>query len=180
MNHLVLVVLAAVSLVTLGCPQPTGCNSSTCQGCCDQRGACQVGTSQTSCGARGMLCTECGAGLTCSTGACVFGSSGGGASGTGGGFVAAGGSAGGGVARLDQELVSGSRLRAINFVGGDGSRAPAVFWDNQLNTVCAASAASGPTPRCFPALLLTPLVPNFGDPACTQQIFGNLLTTSPA
>lgn len=126
-----------------------------------------------------MLCTECGAGLTCSTGACVFGSSGGGASGTGGGFVAAGGNASGGVARLDQDLVSGSRLRAINFVGGDGSRAPAVFWDNQLNTVCAASAVSGPTPRCFPALLMTTLVPNFGDPACTQQIFGNLLTTLP-
>jgi hypothetical protein len=28
-------------------------------------------------------------------------------------------------------------------------------------------------------LLMTPLFPNYGDSACTQQVFGNLLTTPP-
>lgn len=177
MNRLVIAMLATVSLLSLGCPQPTGCNSSTCQGCCDQRGACQMGVSASSCGARGMLCTECGAGLVCSSGACLFAGSGGGSTGTGGGISGGGSAAGGGIAMINQELVSGSRLRAINFVGGDGSRAPAVFWDSQLNTVCTASALVGAPPRCFPGLLVTPLVPNFGDAACTQPILGTLAQT---
>lgn len=185
MKTFMLAVLAGAGLLTglAGCPQPTGCNATTCQGCCDQRGVCQMGVSTTSCGARGMLCTECGVGLSCSSGACAFsagggvsGTGGGGASsiggGSGGGGVGLGGGVGGGLGRIDQELVSGSRLRAVNYLGSDGSRAPAFFWDTQLNTVCSPGMANGQA-ACLPLRLAQtlPTVGLFSDPSCQQSLF---------
>ncbi len=134
-----------------------------------------MGVSTTSCGARGALCTECGVGLSCSSGACVFGvGAGGGASSTGGG--AGGGIVGGGVAggigRIDQELVSGTRLRAVNYIGSDGSRAPAFFWDTQLNTVCSPGVTNG-VAVCLPLRVVSTLssVAYFSDPVCRQTLF---------
>jgi hypothetical protein len=43
------------------------------------------------------------------------------------------------VGTTGQELVSGTRLRAVSFVGADGSKAPVftgAFWDVQLETLC--------------------------------------------
>jgi hypothetical protein len=105
------------------------------------------------------------------------GGSGGGAGGAGGGTGGSSGGAGGGVASHDQELVSGTRLRAIFYVGADGSRAPFYFpfYDNQLQTYCnpAPYAVVGSTlgalstPVCVP----TPL-PGFTrwDATCTTEI----------
>lgn len=150
-----------------------------------------MGISTSTCGAHGALCTECGLGLSCSTtGACVF-SSGGGVSGTGGGTVSGGGNSGGGVAtgggfvtgggvgRIDQELVSGTRLRALNYVGADGSRAPLGFWDNQLDTVCqAALAYFGGPPRCQPVITYPQTQSAFADSACTIPIFSYQTTST--
>ncbi len=122
--------------------------------------------------------------MTCSNSTCQlsFGSgggvsgTGGGLSGTGGGSSNGGGQAGGfatagGFVRIDQELVSGSRLRAINLVGPDGSRAPLMFWDTQLNTVCNPSLFYG-DPHCFPAVSFPLMEGSFADSACTQQLYG--------
>lgn len=60
---------------------------------------------------------------------------------------------------LGQEFVSGSRLRAIHFVGTDGSKSPwlggPLFWDNQLETICApprdaSTLELASTGRCEP------------------------------
>lgn len=164
MNALPMLLMLALALVLTGCPQPTGCSSSTCQGCCDVRGVCQLGQSPSACGARGLLCTECGLGLTCATGACITENVGGnaGGSGVGGGQAVAGGSSTG------QELVSGSRLRAVNHVGPDGSRAPAFFWDTQLAIPCIAQVVND-VGLCVPSYTASPLNISSGvwaDPQC--------------
>src|SRR5258706_3404271 len=112
-------------------------------GCCDSSGVCQLGQSAASCGASGAQCTPCGAGLTCTLGVCVpGGGSGGGSSGTGGGSSGNGGGFTPGTGK--SELLSGTRLRAINLIGQDGSKAPysvygysGFFWDTQLSTYCS-------------------------------------------
>jgi hypothetical protein len=133
----------------------------------------------------------------CSTGGTGGGSAGtGGSSGTGGSTGTGGSSGTGGgtqsgtgggvvVSSNDQELVSGTRLRAINLAGDDGSRAPfsMMFWDNTLNTYCLVSSYplyfGGTTVfslgdfRCYPLLLAYPggLLGTmaYTDPTCTQQ-----------
>jgi hypothetical protein len=52
-------------------PAEAACSAS-CAGCCDDGGACEPGASDLACGARGASCTSCGAGLTCSSGACTL------------------------------------------------------------------------------------------------------------
>lgn len=51
---------------------------------------------------------------------------------------------------MHQEVVSGSRLKAISLVGEDGSRMSSVnaFYDSQLQVVCAPDTRSS---RCVPA-----------------------------
>jgi hypothetical protein len=54
---------------------PITCNKSTCSGCCDVNGKCQLGTSTAVCGANGAACAACTCtgGITspcCSAGAC--------------------------------------------------------------------------------------------------------------
>ena len=46
------------------------CNASSCGGCCDSTGACQVGNSPSACGTGGAACSFCGSPLTCTAGAC--------------------------------------------------------------------------------------------------------------
>lgn len=84
---------------TLACGGKPPCNTQTCAGCCDSAGVCQTGSLNNACGARGLLCIDCGA-QVCFTGACFVrggntggGTGGGSGGGTGGGL---GGGAGGG------------------------------------------------------------------------------------
>lgn len=90
---------------------------------------------------------------------------------------------GGGVARVNQELVSGTRLRAINLVGGDGSRrSTQVFWDNQLQFYCsvpdptASSADARRPPECRGATIsagtfgLSDYDYAFSDPTCRTKL----------
>lgn len=87
------------------------------------------------------MCGDCGT-LSCEVGRCVAQPSTGGGTATGGGMGSQGGGTssqgGGAVGHVDQELVSGTRLRAIVFAGKDGSKQSAnFFWDTQLQTYCA-------------------------------------------
>ncbi|MFZ5440372.1 MAG: hypothetical protein ACOZQL_10205 [Myxococcota bacterium] len=70
------------------------CNSTTCSGCCDVAGVCQLGIDNLFCGTAGNVCQSCSAGTSCRQGLCLPTSTagGGGGSTTGGG----GGSTGGG------------------------------------------------------------------------------------
>src|SRR5688500_10229484 len=133
--------LFALLLCVTACPaappSANPCNTNNCDGCCDSSGACQLGESPAACGTNGAACIPCGAGLSCQSKKCsgAGGGSAGGGSGGGSAGGGAGGGSGGGSAVVNQELVSGTRLRALTFVGGDGSRASqGSFWDNQLNT----------------------------------------------
>ena len=142
------------------------CDPSSCGGCCSADGRCVAGSANDACGKAGGACVDCfSRGQQCFLSACTNGVSGGGSGGTGGGSSGggAGGGSGGGVTTLNQELVSGSRLRAIHLVGADGSKAPwygpgPVFWDSQLETICQPSgygiqnlAAAANGGLCFPS-----------------------------
>lgn len=174
----------------LGCIQevPLGgrCGSSNCRGCCDAQGMCQLGLSSNLCGSNGGMCLDC-QGQQCAAGRCQgaggggAGGAGGGGSGGGGGVgggSGAGGGSGGGVGRIDQELVSGSRLRAILHAGPDGARAPTLpilFWDSQLLTYCypgRSPAACHPTSAISGVRLTSGEYRQYGfsDPSCTLPI----------
>lgn len=183
MRAIVLVVLA-----TAGCPAPSvaPCSATTCAGCCSLEGRCELGQSETQCGRFGAACTVCGVGLECSTGMCsaIIGS-GGGTAATGGGTSVSGGGTGGGtviVGRSEQELVSGSRLRAIHIAGADGSKAPAglwggLFWDNLRQEYCVPTSGAVPV-VCGPiAVSLSAVIADGGtvyspyaDAACTRPL----------
>ena len=92
-----------VAVLCGSCSSGPTCSASNCNGCCDQSGSCQLGTTTEACGASGGQCTACGTGLQCLAGRCSASSGGGsgtGGSGTGGGGSSAGGgsSSGGGAA----------------------------------------------------------------------------------
>jgi hypothetical protein len=164
MRALLLLCTSLVVVFSVGCPSPSSqCSAATCAGCCDSAGVCQLGMADTACGAHGAVCTLCGLSMTCATGVCVGGGSGGsggtGGSGGSGGNGGAGGFGGGVVAHADQELISGTRLRALVYAGADGSRAPfpIAFYDTQLQTYCIPSAfnyvgslVALPSPACIP------------------------------
>lgn len=61
-------VLLAISLSCSSGSQT--CNSSTCQGCCDESGECHAGTGLFECGAGGAMCVACAANQVCAAGAC--------------------------------------------------------------------------------------------------------------
>src|SRR3954463_14058333 len=71
------------------------CNTSSCPGCCDEKGDCQAGTSALICGSNGAMCTACKAGQQCGTTGTCGGAGGGGR--VGGGYGHGGGGGGGGV-----------------------------------------------------------------------------------
>lgn len=148
--------MVGLVLALSGCDQNlnlgTQCNAKTCKGCCDDQGVCQLGQADNQCGANGGMCLSC-EGQQCLLGVCqpVAGTgggsdrSGGGSGGAGGGT---GGFGGGQVGRLDQELVSGTRLKAVRRAGADGSRLSvaengALFWDEQLEQFCSVGTSSG-------------------------------------
>jgi hypothetical protein len=82
---LLLVLLGAAPGVLPACSggKPE-CDSSSCLGCCDAKGACQAGYMPLACGARGAQCAACGANEQCLGGSCAPVSGGGGGSGDGG------------------------------------------------------------------------------------------------
>jgi hypothetical protein len=90
---------AAVALGVSGCSSVVGseCNPTTCGGCCDSAGKCQMGTRSAECGSNGASCVACTPTEVCN-GACTgvgqIGS-GGSPAGTGGDNAGAGGAASG-------------------------------------------------------------------------------------
>ncbi|MBL8923073.1 MAG: hypothetical protein JNJ54_29760 [Myxococcaceae bacterium] len=170
-------------LLLTGCVAsgPRGrCDATTCMGCCDSRGTCQLGSTASFCGQRGATCGVCGLGLICSQGLCgppslsVNPGAGGGSTTSGGGPGAGGGTPG----RAWQELASGTRLKAIHLTGDDGSKAPlswglnvsAIFWDSQLSLYCTPRAQGVPTPLCEPLGLAWESSEggDFADSGCTM------------
>ncbi|MFZ5470003.1 MAG: hypothetical protein ACOZIN_11260 [Myxococcota bacterium] len=127
--------LAAVALVclsALGC-SGTGkdrCDPSTCQGCCDSTGQCQLGTSTSACGAQGAQCAACAASDVCTGGTCA----------TGDGGTAT--DAGGGTAPQAGELAATCTTTAeCNDVpGGGGVCPPQGFPSEQLGCGKACSS----------------------------------------
>ena len=52
--------------------QTRTCNTSTCDGCCDEAGECLDGTGLFECGIGGNACQACASNLVCSAGECVL------------------------------------------------------------------------------------------------------------
>jgi hypothetical protein len=102
-----------------------------------------------------------------------------------------GGGAGGGtgLATLDNELASGTRLKAVRLKGADGALAPAyaigsTFWDSQLSDYRSPTSAvnatgsiltgdDGPT-YCMPAALRAGQY--FADSTCSTPLAGGYST----
>jgi hypothetical protein len=83
------------------CGGTKACGPSTCTGCCDSSGDCQLGASNNACGQLGAACNVCQFGQSCSFGTCSGGigqggGSGGGNTGGGGGSMGGGGGTTGG------------------------------------------------------------------------------------
>ena len=90
MKYTISLVLALGALLS-ACvvdPKPT-CTPTNCTGCCDSTGQCQLGASQSACGAAGNACDVCISSQICQLGRCFTQS-------TGGGTGAGGGGGGGG------------------------------------------------------------------------------------
>ncbi|MDP1824401.1 MAG: scavenger receptor cysteine-rich domain-containing protein [Archangium sp.] len=78
-------------------PAVKACGPKECPfGCCDERGSCQVGSSDSQCGAQGNACTACMLAQRCQLGLCTNLGSGGGGGGGGTGGGTGGGITGGG------------------------------------------------------------------------------------
>ncbi len=183
-------IFLTVVVLSAACPPSSTCGPSTCRGCCTSDGTCQTGFEDSACGADGLGCNDCrAASATCNGNhVCLVGS------GTGGG-----GAGGGGVLPVppgqnDQQLISGTRLKAVRLISSDGAQAPyaSVFWDTQLQIACAPSSTvyafasyyqvflqpDVGRARCYPSLVAydIPYVTAVGyrDSACSQQLTAGL------
>ncbi|MDX2014746.1 MAG: hypothetical protein SFW67_31400 [Myxococcaceae bacterium] len=131
------------ALVGFACGTPPArCSVATCGGCCDATGTCQGGNSLAACGLQGNMCSVCGIGQACVTGACTTasatggGSAGGSGGGTGGGSGggsaggAAGGSAGGMAGGAAGGTAGGAAGGAAGgSAGGAGGGLPPLLFD---------------------------------------------------
>ena len=75
---------------------------------------------------------------------------------------------------------SGSRLKARNYVGSDGSKQ---FWgwhDSMVNADCSFLPASDGTTRCLPVGVGTATGGYFSDPGCSQPLAQAAKGCSPA
>lgn len=168
------IVLSALLLAA--CPQSSNkCVAGKVESC-----PCALGTGTQQCQSDGTFgACQCLGGVGGGNGAGGgFGSGGGVAA--GGGFSSSGGgsSAGGGIGVTQQEVVSGTRLKALHLTGDDGSDLSSVnyFYDSQLQLLCApgypvsywylTGIAPG-NPRCLPLYLLQEQGPDlFCDSSC--------------
>lgn len=98
-------VCGALASAGSSCGGTPPCNTSTCTGCCDGMGKCQLGNANSACGTKGGACTTCGLGSVCMFGGMCSGNTNntgggfattGGGNATGGGFATGGGNATGG------------------------------------------------------------------------------------
>ncbi|MBL9039260.1 MAG: HmuY family protein [Archangium sp.] len=92
------IALGALVAMSPACGQARApCNATTCSGCCDASGACQLGNTTTACGSVAASCKACEFGQVCSLGLCQAAvATGGGAGGSTGGGSTGGGTGGGG------------------------------------------------------------------------------------
>ncbi len=72
------------AMFTSACTVTSPACATTCSGCCDARGACQLGSEAIACGLLGGACQTCDANKTCFSGTCVGGTGGGGETSDGG------------------------------------------------------------------------------------------------
>lgn len=87
--------------------------------------------------------------------------------GTGGGKQAAGGGAPG----IDQEALSGTRLKNRYLKGDDGSRSPLGFYDSVRGEACYFLTAEDGKPRCMPSTENVALISGYyADSGCTEQL----------
>jgi hypothetical protein len=86
------------------------------------------------------------------------GGAGGGTNGGGGGATSTG----------DNELISGTRLKAVVLTSADGAKAPVgtAFWDSQLSLYCSPDWYSGICAPVAPPSAIPPDVGLFSDSAC--------------
>jgi hypothetical protein len=102
-----------------------------------------------------------------------------------------GGGAGGGAAlgTADNDLVSGSRLKAVRLRGSDGALIPSaglgwMLWDSQLSDYCSPTSASSVNGRLLtgsdgPTYCVPPALPEgqyFADRACSTPLAGGMFT----
>ncbi|MBL8951645.1 MAG: hypothetical protein JNK82_12765 [Myxococcaceae bacterium] len=159
-----LIVFALVFSACSGGTLP--CSASTCAGCCDSTGVCQLGNEDDACGAAGVACNTCTSGLQqCSAFQCVAktgsgggsagsGTAGGGATagGTGtagGGFATAGGMAGGGtscVAESDTQFCARRQTQCGATSGTDNCGQPRVV--ASCGTCTSPTSCSAGTCTC--------------------------------
>ncbi|MBL8934292.1 MAG: hypothetical protein JNM69_07055, partial [Archangium sp.] len=73
---------SAALLLMTACPTKPPC-ATTCTGCCDSSGVCQLGSQSNACGKSGAVCKSCSVTESCSFGSCMssFAGTGGGSSG---------------------------------------------------------------------------------------------------
>ena len=100
MRPALLLVVSFLALTQSACscfkPVAENCSASSCTGCCNAAGTCEVGSAASACGSTGAACQRCLTGTQCLLGLCAVPSSGGGGGGGGGGSGGGGGALGGG------------------------------------------------------------------------------------
>lgn len=162
-------VLLSSLLLLAACPESSNkCVTGKVESC-----PCAAGNGTQQCQSDGTFgACQCFGGVGGGNGA---GGGAGGGIGTGGGSASSGGgsSAGGGIGVNQQEVVSGTRLKALHLTGDDGSDLSSVnaFFDSQLQLLCVPTTglptffATRPT-RCYPMLYLVEDNGCFTDSAC--------------
>ncbi|MBL8950681.1 MAG: hypothetical protein JNK82_07890 [Myxococcaceae bacterium] len=188
--------LLPLAVVSAACPPSSTCSPSSCRGCCTSDGVCHTGSENSACGADGLGCNDCtSANATCTAShVCLTGSTAGGSgggNGTGGGTTTTVFPPG----TNEQQLISGTRLKAVRVIGADGAQAPfaSVFWDTQLQIPCAPGQNAYAfasyyqlfiqqdlaSARCYPSMvaydLSFGLLPQtFGNPTCSELLYAGM------
>ena len=98
MKHLLAgFVVGIVMAIAPSCGTAKNCTPTNCSsGCCNDKGSCELGTSNGACGHLGGTCSACSFGQACNLGSCVATSGNGGGGGSNGGGSGGGGVTGGG------------------------------------------------------------------------------------
>ena len=142
-------VVGIVMAIAPSCGTAKNCNTTNCSsGCCDDKGSCQLGTSNGACGHLGGTCSACSFGQACNLGSCVAtsgngggggssgGGSGGGTGGATGGGTGGGVTGGGGGTSCDGCITGGATC--INFANSNNAT-----FCGQGGVACVACGAPG-------------------------------------